>query len=310
MRTLDDQLARQRAAVNARFPTRAPSGVLDKLGIDRGLPRAIGEEDAAYSRRLLSWRYPLGHRTRGSAYALIAQISDYFGGIACSTIDASGNQYSRDIYGVQTAEHGVLWTWDDRPATDWGRFWIILDVSSLARAHPQYGDPLLFGGTFGHSYVGQTGLTDTVRQVVDRLMHGRAWRPAGTQPEWLILNLVHVDATFDETFDATFTESEPITPDADWARWSRLDDYGRAVPSRTDDRLRFVSLAPERNNTYGGDPTRWAAEILIPGGTFERGDPTSWPTDVDIYATPAATYAGDPTQFHASVQLPDDLSII
>ena len=96
----DDYAARARAALEMRFPSRAADDALAELGRDRAIPRGRTETSAHYAARLIAWRYPRGHRTRGSAFALLEQVSEYFGGILAKTRDVAGNVFTRTAAGV------------------------------------------------------------------------------------------------------------------------------------------------------------------------------------------------------------------
>lgn len=311
-RTLDQNVARFREGLNARFPQRATgtAGALAKLGKDRGIWRGRSETDDHYAARLVEWRYPRGHRVRGSAWALLAQVSEYWGGVPCWTVDVSGNRYARSARNAEYVEHGYDWTWDTTPAVHWSRFWVVVDGSSLFEETAAFDDPALWGGAYGTpgTTVGQVGATVDDVAAMRRLMTGIAWRPAGTQPEWLVVTLdpLHantlLERTWDWTFDDSFGEPPTFTPDATWAHWSALV-AGVQEPTR-DPRCRYWSLDPEHNNTYAGNPASFAPASRMPDGTTYDGDPTSFPLSATL--PDGRTYAGDPTKFATSVRLPDD----
>lgn len=121
------------------------------------------------------------------------------------------------------------------------------------------------------------------------------WRPGGTQPEWLMFA------------PAGYT---PV-PEATWGRWSLVADDIQTFAR--DPLCRYWSLAPWYNNTYGGDPTIFAIEIMGADATLHIGDPTSFPAtseliDEGAIALPVSGryVTGNPASFPTSVQLPDD----
>lgn len=56
------------------FPSVCADDALDMHGRSRGLPRGVLESADAYRTRLLGWRYPKGHRVRGTRAALLEQF--------------------------------------------------------------------------------------------------------------------------------------------------------------------------------------------------------------------------------------------
>src|SRR6187549_1469002 len=78
---IDDSVEKMRESLVARFPTYAQDDALTLIGQDRLIPRGRAETSEHYAQRLIAWRYPRGHRVRGSAFALLNQVSEYFGGI-------------------------------------------------------------------------------------------------------------------------------------------------------------------------------------------------------------------------------------
>lgn len=114
-RVTDWFVERARQAYTARFPTySAPTG-LQMLGAERGLPRGKNENNVGYARRLHGWRGEHGHQVRGSAYAMLRQIWQYFGGIKAQEIDAGGNVFTVARDGAESATHGGFWNWDAPP---------------------------------------------------------------------------------------------------------------------------------------------------------------------------------------------------
>jgi hypothetical protein len=265
----------------ARFPTRTiGSGANALSGVDRGIYRGRNESEEHYAQRLIRWRYPRGHRTRGSAFALLEQISEYWGGIHCYTIDVSGNRFDRAADGTETYTPGQAWDWDGEGATpEWARFWVVANLSAIATEQLDFGDPDLWGGSLpapGYA-IGQQGVTEQDSLAMKRLMRGRAWKPAGTRAEWLIVSL-----------DGT----EPA-PDGTWDSWAGRDPA-----------FRYWSFAPEINNVYAGDPTSFPLTITGVEGAAIAGDPTSFPASITLPSSVA--YAGNTASFPVEIQLVDD----
>jgi hypothetical protein len=272
----------------ARFPTMAPSDALAVIGAERGIIRGRGETAAAYARRLNAWRYPAGHRVRGNAWALLHQIWAYFGGVSVWTVDRRGNVYHLDAAGEQDYEWDAgEFEFDDAPATPrWGRFWVMITLTGTALEQYDFGDPLLWADesdTLGHQ-----GVTSADVSAVLSLFQGSgAWKPAGTQLQWVMVRISGSDAL-------------PV-PDGTWGRWGELDgtNYTASRPSN----LRFWSLSYR----YSGDPTIFAETCDdVEGNTAAyAGDPTSFPADAAL-PMGGGTYAGNPASFPVDVLLPDD----
>lgn len=288
---VDASAERLRQGLDARFPSRTGPSALALIGQDRGIQRGRSETDAHYAARLKAWRYPRGHRVRGSAFALLEQISEYWGAIADWVIDANGTRHDRSAAGVESYSYGNSWTWDS--LTGLARFWVCVDGSSAFLEHPDFGDANLFGGSLGTggAYVwGMTGWTYDDTRAMRRLLTGRAWRPSGTQPEWLIVSL---------------DGSEPA-PDATWERWSKNsagagDQVGTQVAARSAD-FRYISLAPAHNNTYAGDERNFPASVTLCDASTSAGD-DSWVASTTL--PNGSTSTGDDS-WVTSVQLIDD----
>lgn len=199
----DAQVERLRQGLLSRFPSRAGESALTLLGQDRGIPRGRTESADHYRERLKRWRYPLGHRVRGNAFALLEQVSEYWGGIDCETIDVSGNLYTRTADGVENALQGVAWNWDGDTAS-WSRFWLVLrPPSSLMTAWD--GLEGAWGGDLrgGRGYtLGQQGVTpDDVRAMRDFFVGSVSWKPAGTLTDYIVVAL----------------DGATLAPDGTWA---------------------------------------------------------------------------------------------
>lgn len=262
MRTLDENMARGRASLELRFPTRAQDDANAKTGEDRGIARGRTETSEHYAERLIAWRYPRGHRVRGSAFALLNQVSEYFGGITARTIDIKLNWHERTAAGVESFSYSYAWNWDGT-STPRGRFWIMLIP------------PV---GAFSYTFEDVQAIRKLFTGVVP-------WNPAGTQPEWVIVS----------------TDGSAPAPDGLWLHWSKNDGSGTQVEARSGNQ-RFWSMAPTRNNryagdaanyptlitecqggTYAGDPTNYPALLNLPSGGTYAGDPTKWPALIQLF---------------------------
>jgi hypothetical protein len=286
---VDSATQRLRSGLEARFPSYAGESALALIGRDRGIVRGRSETAEHYAARLIAWRYPRGHRVRGSAFALLEQFSEYFGGVDCWTIDVRGSRHDRTAAGEESYSYGNAWDWDGEGATpNWGRFFVVLDLEGIASEQLEWSDPDLWGGAFGDPdyTIGQLGINHEDVLALRRMMTGRAWKPAGVRAEWVIVSL-----------DGT----EP-TPDGTWLHWSR-NVAGVQTPTRSAAH-RYWSLSPAHNNVYAGDPDSFAETFPMLDGTTYDGDPTSFPTSFTLPG--GSTYSGNPDNFPSSLQLVDD----
>lgn len=216
----DALIQRVRSGLESRLPSRSGPSALALTGADRGIPRGREESDAHYAARLLAWRYPRGHRVRGNAFALLEQISEYFGGVHCWTIDVRGTLDARTADGTESTTYGVPWDWDGAPPSPrWGRFWIGVEpVPQVSlEAWPPLGDPACWDGyTLGQAKaagiaLGHKGISSRDVGAVRRLFTGRAWKPAGTRQQFAIVALTdHAVNVF------------PV-PDGNWDTWQGRD---------------------------------------------------------------------------------------
>lgn len=284
---LDAAHDRMRAALDARFPQRyLEDGALALTGEDRGIVRGRTETRAHYAKRLTRWRHPRGHKTRGNAFALLEQASEYFGGVDCYTVDRRGNVFSHTAMGEQR-EPSLTWDWDGAPVSPrWARGWLIIAPPvDVARAWPdwdvgggfEWGDSAAAIGLYGVS----PDDADAIRKLVDPTRNTRPWLMAGSRCEWIIFSLDGAPAT---------------EPGGTYGAWSYLDvDTQR--PTRHAE-WRFVSV---HGYEYAGDPDSFASFSEGPAGVLFSGDP-------DLFPGSVAGYSGDPDSFPTPVQLPDDAS--
>jgi hypothetical protein len=190
-------------------PSLCPSDALDLHGRSRALPRGFSEPEASYRQRLVGWRYPEGHRTRGTAGALLAQVAVVFGGAAgVQTIDARGTRYT---YGDSAPELGATWDWDGESLTpNWSRYWIVL-AAPTGMTLPLTWDEDEAAGTLWDEgsdkcWAGEEIHPGQLEAVITIARPGRrSWSPAGCLPTYAIVY-----------FDG---ESYP-EPDGTWDDWS------------------------------------------------------------------------------------------
>jgi hypothetical protein len=280
---VDASVERVRQGLESRFPSRAGDSALALIGADRGIPRGRAETAAHYAARLVRWRWPRGHRTRGTAYALLEQVSEYFGGVLAKTITRRGRYYTRTAAGAESWATGASWEWDAIAALpNWGRFWLRVDPvgSDVSVRAADY-----YGSTEGT--IGLSGFAYEDAQAMRGLMRGaHPWKPHGVRGEWLIFA----------------ADASPTTPDGRWDRWSYVSFGGTQAAVRAAS-WRFVSLSPETNNRYSGDPELFCTDCIY-GGSFYGGDKTSFPASVTLPS--GEDYAGDPGSFPVNVLLLDD----
>lgn len=286
MGLLDASVYRLREGLVARFPSYAGDSALKLIGADRGIIRGRDEPSDRYARRLLKWRGVRGHRTRGNDFALLDQIAAYFSAVDGYVIDSRGTQCSRALDGTESYAFGVSWDWAQ---LGWAQFWVVLNPSDIFSAHPDWGDPRLWDGDQGstHSF-GIRGFEAADTEVMRSLLYSRhPWRPAGTQPEWLVVSV----------------DGSAVTPANSWVRWGAYSG-GTYAPVRSSG-LRFVSFDPTHNNRYSGDPDAYATSVVTsshPSGY--AGDSDAWSTTIGL--SDGNEYSGSNTSFPDDTLLVDD----
>jgi hypothetical protein len=267
--TLDANVLRLREGVTRRFPGYAAAAgddvALGLTGAMRAIPRGRSELAAHYAGRLRAWRGAAGHQIRGGAFGLIGQILEYFGrpvGSSVHTHDVNQTEYYETYAGVRHVYHDMAWQWGLMPFTWWSRFWVVLSAPTLFTETEEFGEDALWAGA--SDSIGIGGLSPDDANAMRALVHGaHPWRPAGTQPEWIVvaLNPSYYDA--DEYYDT----------------WSR-DVAGTRTPVRRAN-CRYISYAPAHNNTYDGDTDVFSTVVPLPGATMIcNGEPPSTPVGV------------------------------
>lgn len=311
----DKLVTRARGGLNARFPSRAGASALAMIAADRVILRGRSETSEHFAERLTRWRYPKQHRVRGGAFALLDQIVEYVGGARAYTLDKRANvhvrgassmastTYSRDAegYGYNFA---TPITWDALPMpANWARFWVVLCASPQLpwlTATPNFSQATLWGGkvgTPGYS-IGLAGWNPTDTANIRKLFRGKQqWRPAGTRAEWLIVQLTD------------WTGELAVTTGTTWGTWA-VEVANILEPARSSS-YRYISLSPEVNNIYAGDPTRWPVDPGLPTQGSVRLADGSLSNGVEAWASPVtladgSTYVGNPERFPVFVQQPDD----
>ncbi|HTV24296.1 MAG TPA: hypothetical protein VMG12_36640 [Polyangiaceae bacterium] len=199
------------------LPSLTPSDALPLMGRDRGLERGLFEPQATYRERLKHWRYPRGHRVRGSALALLEQVSVALRGTEWTTIDARGTRVDKSS-GVFTRNHP--WDWDGQALTpNWGRYWLAVQTG---QPWPSFAD-----GAWGPKIkaadkcVGMSGVHPGEVDAVRRLTkpNGRSWTPAGRRP--IYMTIYFPGGRGSEAFP---------TPTGDWDSWANREPAHRYVP--------------------------------------------------------------------------------
>jgi hypothetical protein len=192
------------------LPSLAPDDALDMIGRDRGLKRGLFEPEANYRERLKQWRYPRGHRVRGSALALLDQVSVAIRGTEWSTIDARGTRY--DAGESAATSKGGAWDWDGEYVfPNWGRYWVV--VKSTGASWPSWDDGA-WGDTWDAdssvSWAGDGVHPGEVAAVRELTRVGRlSWTPAGRRPVYLII----------------YFDGDPFpVPGGNWDSWENRDD--------------------------------------------------------------------------------------
>lgn len=281
----DAYVSRLRLGLEARMPSRAGKSALTLIGQDRGIPRGRAEVAAHYAARLIGWRYPRGHRVRGSAFALLDQIGEYFGGIRAWTIDVKGNYHLRTFDGVTSSQYNFFWQWDTTPVVpNWGRFWVVIEPGSDVPSIAAW--PTLAAAYAGGGGVGQSGLGPDDAAAIRNLFRGpHPWKPSGTRAEWLIVNL----------------DSTQHNPDASWAHFSKMN-AGTQQAARYAG-WRYIALYLPNLN-YPGNPDNFCTLFFLVGGTTYGGNPVSFATTIPL--SRGGTYAGNTDSFPASIRLGDD----
>lgn len=197
---IDEFTARARAGLEARFPSRAGDDALVLIGQDRAIIRGRSETARNYARRLQGWRYPYGHRVRGSALALLDQVYNYFGGYTpdnplanVQSVDQNGTRFFLTSAGPDFGS-GFVWNWDGLAGYPYrGRFWLILRGLTGIAPGPVIGASTgLWGGAIGAGAgrtIGTSGVDVQDILTLQGLMGGLTpWRPAGTMGQWMIVS--------------------------------------------------------------------------------------------------------------------------
>jgi hypothetical protein len=193
---LDATLERMRQALHARLPEYTETeDSLAYIGRDRLIIRGRNESAAAYARRLVQWRYPLGHRVRGNALGMLRQVRAYFDEeLVQFTVDRRGTWFKILADGTESYDFdtGLFAGGDDLPADpNWARFWLGLSAPA-SWEFPQVliGDPELWGGTIEENseyVIGIDGATQADMQALRVI--ARDWKMAGSKQEYALIVL-------------------------------------------------------------------------------------------------------------------------
>ncbi|HEY3499760.1 MAG TPA: hypothetical protein VGK73_33945 [Polyangiaceae bacterium] len=203
----------ERAHQTARLhaPSLCTSDALDFHGRSRALPRGLFEPEENYRGRLVAWRYPEGHRTRGTAGALLAQFQLALRGTHHVVIDARNKR----TIGGSGAALPSNWDWDAMPADQWGRYWLVCE--SIGAPWPSFSDPgWLAAWEDPNAVLAGSGIAygelDAVLRIASNSRLG--WTPAGIRPQ--VLTLYFDGQDFPE-------------PTGDWDTWANRDPQYRYV---------------------------------------------------------------------------------
>lgn len=116
-------VTRAKLAVKARFPGLAPSDALEKIGVERKMPRGPGETDASYAARLLAaWdTWPWA----GTAFGVLSALK--VAGYTAEVRIQNAIRYYLDGAGALVVERRPAgeW-WIDATRAFWSRFVVLL----------------------------------------------------------------------------------------------------------------------------------------------------------------------------------------
>lgn len=210
---LDATLERMRQALHARLPGYTETeDSLGYIGRDRLLLRGRNEPAERYARRLVEWRYPLGHRVRGNAFGLLSQIRAYFlDETKQFTINYRGGAHVIDADGTESRlSSGGPWT---RPEEigggGWAQFWVGIYGNAVDWEEPELliGDPNLWGGEISDDSEYAIGLSSAATQsdIQALRMIVRDWKMAGSRPV-LLLVITNPAKTIEDVFNDTDTD--------------------------------------------------------------------------------------------------------
>lgn len=193
------------------YPSTCPSDALELHGKSRALPPGLFEPEENYRVRLAGWRYPEGHRTRGTAGAMLAQFDLALRGTHHVIVDAKNK---RAISGSGAALPAT-WTWDAQPSSQWGRYWLV--CKSVGAVWPSFTDPgwLAAWADRDAALAGSgiaAGELAAVREIASNRRLG--WTCAGVRGVNLVIY-----------FGATFP-----APTGNWDTWINRDTAFRYAP--------------------------------------------------------------------------------
>lgn len=189
-RLIDAYQTRLREGLTARFPSYAGDSALRLIGLDRGIIRGRSEPRSHYVARLKRWRWPRGHRTRGSAFALLEQIGEYWG-VETATFDVNRNLHARTADGVESHAYGVTWDWDGSTTRRY-RFWVYLSPVPGMTSWGTWADFATEPGSWSVPTAtwGQRLATADDAAAMRRLMQTPpVWKPGGTSIDYMVVAL-------------------------------------------------------------------------------------------------------------------------
>lgn len=95
---LDAYAQRMHETAELQYPSICVADALPYHGRSRGLPQGDFESDDQYRQRLIGWRYPKGHRVRGTAGALLEQFEIALRGTQHVIVDARNSRTESGTY--------------------------------------------------------------------------------------------------------------------------------------------------------------------------------------------------------------------
>lgn len=208
--------------LKATWPGQGTPTALPLIGRSRGILRGLGESDASYGARLITWLDKW--RAAGSAEGIASAIAEYLPTPPkIRVITRSGYWVTRNTDGTIDRDEAA-WDWDSvsnpERSTYWSEIWVVVYTSTWGTAgpfldvagNPQWGEDEL---GIGH---------DVSRQEYDAINGLIAqWKAAHTK----------VRAVIYTTDNALFDPAAPLTcPDGTWGNWGTTGSGSRVASGR------------------------------------------------------------------------------
>lgn len=135
--SIDTQVSRTVEGLQKRFPKADSVSALGLIGRERRILRGPGEDASTFASRVIIWWD--SHRTRGGAYALLAQLHAYFlasNNVPITLIYNGGKKFEMDTAGAITRGVQVGWTGDGQYPLKWARYFLIFQLTGSTFAVP------------------------------------------------------------------------------------------------------------------------------------------------------------------------------